>query len=142
MIALDAIIEAMVSPEAARLTALRNGLLTLHKKLLDSQRAAYETDVGKVQGPGHLLNLVLNDPSFAWLRELSQLVVVIDEMLDGDEPITKTDAERLVAQTRSLLTASENGNPFQRSYDAAFQRDPDAIIAHSQMVKVLSSISS
>lgn len=130
----------MTSPEAARLQALRDGLLHLHKKLLDSERAAYERDIAKVHSASHLLDLVLNDPAFAWLRELSQLVVLIDEALDADEPVWGPEAKRLIAKTRSLLTASEDGDAFQRSYYAAFQRDPGTVIAHGEMMKVLTGI--
>ena len=130
----------MNSPAASRLTALRNGLLHLHKKLLDSERAAYEHDIGKVHSAGHLLDLVLNDPAFAWLRELSQLVVLIDETLDADEPVWAPEAERLIAKSRSLLTASEDGDLFQRRYYEAFQRDPGTVIAHGEMMKVLAEI--
>src|ERR1039458_8154793 len=74
----------MADPAAQRLTTLRNGLLRLHKSLLHLERAAYERDVARIQGPGQLLDLVLNDPWFAWLRELSQFVVVVDETLDSE----------------------------------------------------------
>ena len=47
---------------------------------------------------GQLLNLVLHDPWFAWLHELSELMVLIDETLDADEPATASDAGRLLAR--------------------------------------------
>lgn len=130
----------MSSPAASRLSALRDGLLHLHKKLLDSERAAYEHDVSKIHSSGHLLELVLNDPAFAWLRELSQLVVVIDEALDAEEPVTPAEADRMIARARGLLTASETGDDFQRRYYEAFQRDPGTVIAHGEMMKVFAAV--
>ena len=65
-----------------RLTDLRNGLLKLHKVLLDSERDAYDHNISRITSSGQLLDLVLNDPFFAWLRELSQFIVLIDETLD------------------------------------------------------------
>src|SRR3984885_9549321 len=88
-----------------KLTELRNGLLKLHKTLLESERAVYERDIARINSSGELLKLVLYDPWFAWLHELSEFVVLIDETLDAidekpkayDRPPT-IDAERLIAK--------------------------------------------
>ena len=53
-----------------RLTDLRNGLLHLHKALLDSESATYDNDIARITSKGQLLELVLHDPWFAWLHEL------------------------------------------------------------------------
>ena len=123
-----------------RLAALSAGLLHLHKRLLDSETAVYDRDIARVTSPNQLLGLVLNDPAFAWLRELSQLVVVIDEALDADILVTQEDATRLIALTRALLVPAELGNGFHRRYYEAFQRDPDTVLAHADMMKVLSTL--
>jgi hypothetical protein len=124
------------------LTQLRHTLLTHHKALLDAERARYEHDVERIQSSGQLLNLVLHDPFFAWLHELSETIVMIDETLDADEPATTADAARLIAQTRTLLTPSEGGNGFRGQYFEALQRDPDVVIAHGAAVKALSGLGS
>ena len=118
--------------DAARtlLTELRHTLLTHHKTLLDSERARYDRDIERVTSSGQLLNLVLRDPFFAWLHELSELIVAIDETLDGKEPPTAADAARLLAQARTLLTPVEAGQGFRGQYFDALQRDPDVVIAH------------
>src|SRR5437588_53433 len=85
--------ETSPDPIQQRLTDLRNGLLSLHKTLLDSERASYERDVARISSSGELLNLVLYDPWFAWLHELSELVVLIDETLDAKEAPNGIDAE-------------------------------------------------
>lgn len=107
-----------------RLTQMRNGLLRLHKSLLDSERALYERDVERITSTGQYLGLVMNDPFFAWLRELSQFIVVVDETLDLEEPASAADADRLVAQGRELVSPSENGAGFGRRYYEAMQADP------------------
>jgi len=123
-----------------RLTNLRNGLLPLHKYLLDSERAAYERDVAPITTSGQFLDLVLNDSWFGWLRELSQLIVVIDETLDLDEPATDEDAARLIAQARTLVTPAEQGRGFGRKYYDAMQRDPGVVLAHRDMMKVFGEL--
>jgi hypothetical protein len=127
-------------PIQQRLTQLRNGLLGLHKILLDSERARYERDVERISSSGHLLNLVLYDPWFGWLHELSKLVAQIDETLDAKEPPDDIAAERLVTQARELVAPSENGTGFKKSYFEAMQNDPDVVLAHGQARKLLSSL--
>jgi hypothetical protein len=123
-----------------RLIPLRNGLLRLHKALLDSERFIYEHDVARITTPSQFLHLLLQDPFFAWLRELSQLVVLIDETLEWEEPATIADADRLIAQARLLVAPSESGSGFAKSYFEAMQRDPNVVIAHSDMLKVFAAI--
>ena len=132
----------MADPARSLLTALRRVLLTHHKALLDSERARYDHDVERVKSSGQMLNLVMHDPFFAWLHELSELIVMIDETLDADEPATAADAARLLAQSRTLLTPTESGDGFRRQYFDALQRDPDVVIAHGAAMKALGSLGS
>jgi hypothetical protein len=130
-----------------RLTDLRNGLLGLHKTLLDSERGTYERDIARIGSSGELLKLVLYDPWFAWLHELSEFVVLIDETLD---PLEKTpgatapppviDAERFITQAAELLVPNENGAGFAKRYFEALQRDPDVVLAHARMRKILTNL--
>ncbi|HEV2689526.1 MAG TPA: hypothetical protein VGV35_13275 [Bryobacteraceae bacterium] len=127
-----------------RLTALRNGLLSLHKTLLDSERASYERDVARIRSANELLQLVLYDPWFAWLHELSELVVLIDEAMDSkdDPPPNAMDADRFLAQARELLSPNENGAGFKKRYFEAMQRDPDVVLAHGRMRQTLAGLDS
>ena len=129
-----------LDPIQQRLTELRNGLLKLHKTLLDSEQAAYERDIARIGSKGELLKLVLYDPWFAWLHELSELVVLIDETQDAKEPPLESDAERLIAQAVELLAPNETGRGFAKRYFEALQRDPDVVLAHAHMRKVLSGL--
>src|SRR5262245_2939477 len=97
----------MADQAREHLKILRNGLLRLHKSLLDSEKASYERDVEHITSTGQFLSLVLNDPWFAWLRDLSQFVVVVDETLDLEHGVTEADAERLIGQARNLVSPSE-----------------------------------
>ena len=125
-------------PLHLRLTELRDGLLKLHKTLLDSERDHYEHEVEKIHNAGQFLGLLMDDPWFVWLRELSQLIVLIDETQDSKKhPPTAQDADRFVAQAKALLTPEENGEGFAKRYDQAMQRDPGVFIAHCQTVKMM-----
>ena len=134
--------EPMPDRTRERLTNLRNGLLRLHKCLLDSERAAYEKDVARITSTGQYLGLVLEDPWFAWLRELSQFVVLIDETLDfKQDPATPEDADKLIVRARGLVSPSETAaDGFQRKYFETIQRDPAVVLAHRDMIRVFEGL--
>jgi hypothetical protein len=119
-----------------RLQKLRDTVLSLHKMLVDSEKMDYEKTIGKIQSPGHFLQLLTNDPWFAWLSPLSQLIVSMDEALDAKEPLTKAAADALAGQVHRMLVASENGDGFSAHYFEALQRDPDVVLAHAEVAKL------
>ena len=124
-----------------RLKSLRDGLLRLHKSLLELERAAYERDVAPITTTGQYLNLVLDDPAFQWLRELSAFIVMVDEALaQKTPPVIEEDAERLIAQARALLTPSEEGIGFARAYFDIMQHDAAAVLAHRDMLQVMNGL--
>ena len=118
------------------LKELRQGLLRLHKTLLDWERAAYERIHGR-QSSNALLDALLTDPQFSWLRPLSQLVVRIDEMLEDDTPPEDSDLQAVLAHVRDLTTPSETGNPYEQRYYAALQEHPDAVFAHRDLAALI-----
>jgi hypothetical protein len=127
-------------PDATRqqLQSLHQVLLRLHKLLLDDERAAYEKAHGRTP-PGKILQLVIGDPQFAWLRRISELIVQIDEVLESEEPHAAADASDAVKRIRALLAVGDSADEFSRKYEAALQRLPDAIIAHREVTALLPS---
>ena len=127
--------------EAIRLplVEVREALLRLHKVLLDSERVVYEKEIGPINSPNHFFQLLTNDPWFAWLRPISQLIVAIDETLDGDEPITTQSVDAMMTQSVFLLIPAESGGDFGERYLAALQRDPRVVLAHAQVAKRIGS---
>jgi hypothetical protein len=135
--------KAMQDRARERLTNLRNGLLRLHKQLLDSERAAYERDVQRITSTGQYLELVIGDPWFAYLRELSRFIVEIDEALAAKEqPATEGDADRLAKQARGLVAPDEGAavNGFARKYFDAMQRDANIVLAHRDILRALDEL--
>jgi catechol 2,3-dioxygenase len=123
----------------ARLGELRTRLLALHKALLEDAKSQYEMDRGRVSGPGVLLQLVINDPWFAWLHQMSEIIVRIDEMTVADSVATEPDARTLVDQIDRLLVPAESGDTFARRYYDAIQRQPAVVLAHGAVKRVLKS---
>ena len=121
----------------ARLADLRTRLLALHKALLEDSKAQYEMDRGRVAGAGALLQLVINDPWFAWLHQISEIIVRIDELTVAESPGAEADARTLIDQIDKLLVPSEGGDTFSRRYFEAIQRQPAVVLAHGDVKRVL-----
>src|SRR5918996_5471874 len=128
--------------EATRdnLKALRQGLLRLHKTLLDLERRDYERARGRISNSYEFLQLVLKDPWFDWLHRLSELIVQIDESLDthdSETPATEADASALIERAKTLLAPAETGTEFQKNYFLALQQSPDVVLLHSEIMRLL-----
>jgi hypothetical protein len=121
-----------------RLSELRIKLLRLHKLLLETERFTYEQVRGQVS-KGELLQLVISHEQFAWLHRLSELIIQIDELLHADEPITSEAIEAIDSDIHKLLSPDELGDEFAMKYSKALQRHPDVVLAHADVVMLLTS---
>jgi len=119
-----------------RMRALSARLLTLHGVLLDRERRAYEERHGSVASR-ELLNLLLYDEGFSWLRSLSSMIAKIDEVVDADEPLPPESLRRAFNEAYRLLKSGTAGD-FQDKYHLALQDSPDVIMAHAAVSRVLS----
>ena len=122
------------------LRQLRQGMLRLHKLLLDLERRDYERARGRISNSYEFLQLVLKDPWFDWLHRLSELIVQIDETLDthdSETPATEADATALIDRAKTLLSPAETGSQFQKNYFLALQQSPDVVLLHSEMMRLL-----
>ena len=133
----------MTDTTGETLKQLRQGLLRVHKILLELECTGYERARGRISNSYEFLQLVLKDPWFDWLHRLSELIVQIDETLDtvgSDTPATENDALALIARAKLLLAPSESGNEFQKNYFLALQQSPDVVLLHSEVTRLLGDI--
>jgi hypothetical protein len=121
----------------AELHQLSKALLRLHKALLDGERAAYERMHGAITSNGTYLQLVLGDPAFAWLRDLSRLMAELDDLADSDEASATEKIPEVMTSLRTLLTPMEGGEAFGGRYHDALQRDPEVVLAHAAVRNLL-----
>jgi len=126
----------MKPSDRQRLFDLRKALLHLHKTLLDWERAAYERVHGRVPA-SELLTAIVEDPQFAWLRPISELIVRIDVGVDSEDGDATVDVEALVARAREVVTPGETDSPSAQRYLTALQEHPDAVFAHRAVTNVL-----
>ena len=94
-----------------RLLELRLKILQQHKIMMEFERREFEALFGRVNA-GELLQLLINHAQFAWLRRMSEFVVLVDETLaDKEFPMTDQNAEDYIAQARALFDPE---NPVDR----------------------------
>jgi len=63
------------------LQTAQKALLHAHKAILEEERRRYELAHGRVASAMAFLQLLLNDPWFAWIRPMSGLAAQMDEAL-------------------------------------------------------------
>lgn len=125
-----------------QLKSLREVLLNLHKALLDSERTSYELVHGTIASPAAFLQLLINDPWFAWLRPVTALLVQIDEALAAKKPAKEEkDFGQLIEDTRALLSPSRTDNDFWKRYSSVLERDPGVAVLHDQLEQAWSRVS-
>jgi len=119
------------SPERARMRdALREisrALLPLHRKLIDAARSDYAFAYDADATSSALIELLRNDPFFAWLRPFTSIIVDIDEMTRTD--FTPADAEAIVGRIEASLA--------EEHYVEMLQRDVDVATGHATLRRAL-----
>ena len=100
-------------------------------------RRDYEREHGVVN-VGELFRLVVDDPQFSWLHNISEFVVRIDEALTGKAPIGPSDSDTAFDLARKMFTPTESGDAFQKQYFAAIQRDPAVVMEHAELARLFS----
>lgn len=121
--------------DRAALDELRGALYRHHGQLVQSARREWEREHGPLSGPGELLQLLLGEPAFAWLRILSGLVAELDTLLDA--PATDP-AKAVVARIEGLfLEGSPEGDDFFAHHDAMVRDVPELVFSHVELRRAI-----
>jgi hypothetical protein len=102
------------------------------------ERRAYEKQHGVVTA-GELFRLVVDDAQFAWLHNISEFVVRIDEALASEQGVTDTDSHVAISLARKIFAPSESGDGFQKKYYDAIQRDPSVVMEHAELARLFNT---
>lgn len=124
------------NPVRDHLAEVRRALMRLHKALIDSERPRFEAARGGAVGSTELLNALLEDPFFTWMRPFSQLMAAMDEALFGDEPVTLEPARDYVRRAHALVSVAADADPNDSTpYERARERDPAVLFAHTELTR-------
>ena len=126
------------SPAREKLLSLRLALLRVHKTLLNMERREYEREHGYVN-TGELFQLVIDHSQFAWLHNISEFVVRIDETLATKEPVTPEYTSGAISLARKMFVPTESGDAFQKKYFDAIQLDPAVVMEHADLARLFAN---
>jgi hypothetical protein len=121
------------------LRALRLPLLALHKALLQTERRTLERVHGELSGT-QFLQIVSDPLRYGWLQPFSGLILAIDDTLDVKDDDGESEIatpEELLERARELLLPPKADTPFGRRYVSLLQKDPELVIAHAGVAKLL-----
>jgi hypothetical protein len=121
------------------LRALRLPLLALHKAVLATERRGLERIHGELSG-AQFLQIVSDPLRYGWFQPFSALILAIDDTLDvkdddGENEIATP--EELLDRARELLLPPKADTPFGRRYVSLLQKEPELVLAHAGVAKLL-----
>lgn len=116
------------------LEKLSRKLQKLHAMLIEVEREFHPP-----QSPLALLDRLVKDPAWAWLRPLSALVADIDHVLAQDQPATEFDRAVVAAHARGLLSGEGDlqHQAFLERYRALLQLRPVLVSLHGELKSLL-----
>ena len=120
------------------LQSLRLPLLALHKQLLATERHALERIHGALSGT-QFLQIVSDPVRYGWLQPFSSLILALDDTLDveDDDENELATPEEILDRARDLLLPPKVDTPFGRRYVSLLQKEPELVLAHSAVARLL-----
>jgi hypothetical protein len=109
---------------------------------MERARRDYEDERGVSLGPGQLLNLLVTDAHFSWLRALSEVMVEIDVIAEGEESLKDEAAGAVRAVVENLLAVArpgDNTSPFSDRLWPYVREDPHIAMALADVKRSLQS---
>src|SRR5947207_2606098 len=118
------------------LLEVASALREVHRALVEATRAAYERDVGPAGGPGQMLRLLTEDPYFAWLHPMSELIVDLDSLLTQE--LLPPGTVAAVRMEIDRLTQAGDA-PFWLKYGPLLQSEPGVVMAHGLLRRAINA---
>jgi hypothetical protein len=117
-----------------QLSTLSRALLRLHSLLLQAEKTFHPPSGGL-----ELLDRLVNDHQWQWLRPLSALIADIDHVLAQDQPPTEYDLAVAAAHARELLTGEGDAQnaQFLGRYRGLLQLSAELASLHGELKGLL-----
>lgn len=112
---------------------VRHALWNLQKEVLNTLKEEFDAQNGYQAAPTEWFNVLMNSPSYSWLRELTSLMADIDVMTELDY-ITEQHAATARAEIeRLLLEHSAPSSEFTKQYKTLLMTGTALLPLHSQL---------
>lgn len=113
-------------------------LREVHRALVQATRKAYERETGEFAGaPAQLLRLLTEDPYFAWLHPMSELIVDLDSLL-AQEMLPEGTVHAVRMEIDRLTQAGDS--PFWQKYAPLLQSEPQVVMAHGRLRRAINAL--
>jgi hypothetical protein len=119
------------------LEAVSRALQDVHKQVLEAE-GPYLPGVKGLA----LLDRLLNDPDWAWLRPLSKLIADLDEALAADADLMPAEAAAAAGHVRALVfgLGEPRDEAFLGRYRPLLQGSPALASAHGELKRRLDAL--
>ena len=119
------------------LEAVSRALQALHKEVLEAE-GAYLPGRSSLE----LLDRLLNNPEWAWLRALSALITDLDEALAKDADLTPDDAAAAAGHVRALVfgLGEPRDEAFLGRYRPLLQQSAALASAHGELKRLVDAL--
>jgi hypothetical protein len=119
------------------LEAISRALQALHRQVLETEGAYLPG-----RSPLELLDRLVKDPAWAWLRALSTLIVELDEALAKDTDVTASDAAAAAGHVRALVfgLGEPRDEAFLGRYRPLLQLSPALASAHGELKRLIDAL--
>lgn len=121
---------------SSTIRSICDALRALHRTLLEVERREYERSFGRTASDFYLLQLVAQDPQFAWLRALAPIMLGVDAMVARGE-LSTTEMRLLETRIRALTLADDPMTSFQHRYQRILRQHLATIVAHGELMRLL-----
>ena len=119
------------------LEAVSRALQEVHKQVLEAKGPYLPGQKGFA-----LLDRLLNDPDWAWLRALSKLIADLDEALAEDTAVTQADAAAAAGHVRALVfgLGEPRDEAFLERYRPLLQESTALAGAHGVLKRLIDAL--
>jgi hypothetical protein len=119
------------------LEATSRALQALHRQILEAE-GAYLPGRSALE----LLDRLLKDPEWSWLRTLSKLIADLDETTAGDEVVTASDAAVAAKRVRALVfgLGEPRDQAFLGRYRPLLQASVALASAHGELKRLVDAL--
>jgi hypothetical protein len=124
------------------LDQLSKALQDLHRSMLMSEAKLVAAEYGRPLTSYELLNASLNNPTLAWLRQLSSLIVEIDTIVDEAPNLGAQETNLVTVKTLALLDPAGDLPPteFWEKYTRSLREQPELILKHARVKDLVAAL--